>query len=101
MSHERGSAIRTVGDAQHCHSSSFIDHEYYVSASSLVLSSGLCRTSSGKAFTPWRKILCHGVKITPRHKNLAGGGDFRGQAPNLVELPTPPSLRQQTSSLSG
>ena len=55
---------------RHCHflASCVSQLEYYVSASSLVLSSGLCRTSSGVIFTPY----------------LAVGGDFRGQAPNLV-----------------
>ena len=54
-----------------------------VLALSLVLSSGLSYLlQAAKFFTPWR--LRHGVKITPRRKNLAVGGEFRGQAPNLV-----------------
>ena len=56
-----------------------------VSASSLVLSSGLSYLlQAAKFFTLWRNILRHGVKITPQRKNLAVGGEFRGQAPNLV-----------------
>ena len=43
-----------------------------VSASSLVLSSGLSYLLQAAKF------------FTPRRKNLAVGGEFRGQAPNLV-----------------
>ena len=44
-----------------------------VSASSLVLSSGLSYLlQAAKFFTPWRKILRHGVKISPLSGNLGG-----------------------------
>jgi len=44
-----------------------------VSASSLVLSSGLSYLlQAAKFFTPWRNILRHGVKISPLSGNLGG-----------------------------